>query len=280
MRIPDTIRKSVVYLGIEVSDGNGKKYWAGTGFFVVLRSEIIPNGTFGYLVTANHVAAHLKERGFSIRANSMDGKSIEIQIRNGAVEWFIHPTDISVDVAVCKFVPPNNLDYQAIPTTMILTESERQSKGIGLGDEVFVTGLFSYHRGTQKNIPIMRVGNIAMIPDERIPVKNFGPMEAYLVEMRSIGGLSGSPVFVAKQSDPKNMTMYLFGFIQGHFDIDSETIIDGTLPDDGTKAGVNVGIAIVTPASKILDILNSDELIASRRKSEADWLSRNSPISD
>lgn len=34
-----------------------------------------------------------------------------------------------------------------------------------------------------------------MFPDERILTDNYGDMEAYLVEARSIGGLSGSPVF-------------------------------------------------------------------------------------
>ncbi len=38
------------------------------------------------------------------------------------------------------------------------------------------------------------MGNIAMMPDE--PVRtSIGMMESYLIEVRSIGGLSGAPRF-------------------------------------------------------------------------------------
>jgi len=39
-------------------------------------------------------------------------------------------------------------------------------------------------------------GNIAAMPEELIEVRDFGMMQAYLVESRSLGGISGSPVFV------------------------------------------------------------------------------------
>lgn len=35
-----------------------------------------------------------------------------------------------------------------------------------------------------------------MMPKDKLPIEGFGEMEAYLVEGRSIGGLSGSPAFV------------------------------------------------------------------------------------
>ena len=56
---------------------------------------------------------------------------------------------------------------------MILTDEQRKKGGIGIGDEVYISGLFTYHAGTDRNIPIIRTGSIAMTPEERIPVKNF-----------------------------------------------------------------------------------------------------------
>jgi hypothetical protein len=66
---------------------------------------------------------------------------------------------------------------------------------IGIGDAVFITGLFSHHPGKARNLRVIRVGNIAAMPDEPVKTQR-GEMEAYLIEARSLGGLSGSPVFV------------------------------------------------------------------------------------
>ena len=68
-----------------------------------------------------------------------------------------------------------------------------------------------------------------MIPGEKIPFYN-GLIEAYLIESRSIGGLSGSPVFVRPtitmqgQNEKGELMMlsgvgrfYLFGSVIGHW---------------------------------------------------------------
>ena len=45
------------------------------------------------------------------------------------------------------------------------------------------------------NLPIVRLGAIAAMPGEYIKT-DWGCLRAYLIEARSIGGLSGSPVFI------------------------------------------------------------------------------------
>jgi hypothetical protein len=51
--------------------------------------------------------------------------------------------------------------------------------------------------GSTRNIPIVRTGVIAAMPAIDEPfVRKGEEYHAYLAEMRSIGGLSGSPVFV------------------------------------------------------------------------------------
>ena len=53
MRIPDEVRKCVVYLGTEVVSGATKKIrYGGTGFFIALRSKVVGIGGFLSLVTA------------------------------------------------------------------------------------------------------------------------------------------------------------------------------------------------------------------------------------
>ena len=60
---------------------------------------------------------------------------------------------------------------------------------------MFSVGLFTKYFGRSNLIPIVRTGNIAMMPKEKVPLGSFGLTDAYLIEGRSIGGLSGSPIF-------------------------------------------------------------------------------------
>jgi hypothetical protein len=160
---------------------------------------------------------------------------------------------------------------------MLLTDREVQQHGIGPGDEVYITGLFTYHMGTSRNTPIVRVGNIAMLPQDKIRIKRNSQteeIEAYLIEARSIGGLSGSPVFVHPTANLLGMfkwgtnqstsgivmdaELFLLGLMCAHYDVELEDI--GGTPIAGVGHNVNVGVGAVTPAQKILDIIQGAEL--------------------
>ena len=81
---------------------------------------------------------------------------------------------------------------------MFADDVQIRSLNVGIGDELITVGLFTQRHGAQKKIPIVRSGIIAAMPDEPFEDQNTGkPYHAYLVEARSIGGLSGSPVFVS-----------------------------------------------------------------------------------
>jgi hypothetical protein len=56
-------------------------------------------------------------------------------------------------------------------------------------------GLLNVHPGTAAITPIVRVGNIALFSDEPIRMDT-GDEPGVLIEVRSFGGLSGSPAFV------------------------------------------------------------------------------------
>lgn len=274
MRIPDELKKCVVYLGNAESNGGDQKIiYRGTAFFVAMATKIMPDSHFLFLVTAKHVSDKLRHKNFYVRANTVDGKSanLKCEIENN---WCIHPSDSAADVAVLPVgLDPKKFDYKSIPHTMFLDEKTRIEKEIGTGDDVYVTGLFVHHGGFSKNIPIVRVGSLAMGLEERIPIKDFGPMDAYLIEVHSMGGLSGSPVFVMTRTIPTS-TIYLLGLMHGHWRVDAETITDEIDEDSGIKVKSNVGIAIVTPASKILDILNGDEIQKYCQRQERDFFAK------
>lgn len=286
MRVPDALRGCVAFLGRVVAEGDVIKHedppYRGTGFFVAVGSPN-PDHVFPYLVTARHSADALADRPFVIRLNTCDGTARNI-VCDAGTRWFRHP-DPTVDVAVLPIAPDRSTyDYRWVVPRMLVGPKMIEKLNIGVGDEVFITGLFAYLFGNDRNIPIVRTGNVAMMPAERVPTR-LGQMEAYLIEARSIGGISGAPVFVREtvplmheypgtgdERDTVNQVpiyaagpFYLLGVMHGHWDIPPEMM---NRLGSGANAGVNMGIAIVTPATKIREVLSLPELV-SRRESLA-----------
>jgi hypothetical protein len=278
MRIPDDFKKCVTFIGFETDGGY---QFCGTGFFIGMRPAKATAFIFVYLVTAKHVAVQLAGREFVLRVNKKDGTS---QIMKGPADfkWHYHPDDaMASDVAVCQFQAPpefqNQMDLGGVPVECLATDEQIKTNGIGDGDNIVVIGLFAHHQGNVKNLPIIRSGNIAMMPDEPIKSHDFGDMEAYLIECRSIGGLSGSPVFVIKDIGPGQARIFLLGLIHGHWDVEPDDVIDTSTAE---KNSVNVGVAIVAPAKRILETLNHQELKDVRSRMEREWLERYPPTLD
>ena len=96
----------------------------------------------------------------------------------------------------CHAVSQQSLIIVVIPFSLCATDETMQKHEVGAGRRVvFITGLFRHYHGNQRNISIVgEFGNIACLIEEKIQTKDFGEIDAYLVEARSIGGLSGSPV--------------------------------------------------------------------------------------
>lgn len=291
MLVPDEIRKCVVFVGYKNTDGIYEL--AGTAFYVARPIEGTDKG-FTYLVTAKHIIDKIRDKRTDkvcLRVNFKDGGArwIETDIDR----WMIHPHDTSVDVAVFRGGLSPEFDHFVFPMSSIMDEDSLENFGVGVGDEVFLTGLFANHHGQQRNIPIIRVGNIAAMPEEPVEVRGFGLIDAYLVEARSIGGISGSPVFVNiplntplvksefksfKEIRPQTIHS-LIGLIHGHYDIplsESDVITEDAL----LKKGVNMGIAIVVPINKILEVLDQPMIKKEEKELERKFRERQLPTPD
>jgi hypothetical protein len=169
-----------------------------------------------------------------------------------------------------------------VSTSDFVTDWDVRNRRVAIGDEVFITGLFTEAQGQSRNMPIIRHGNIAMFPEEQIQTE-LGYADVYLVEARSIGGISGSPAFVrptitapVKMADGSTRLFMgvdrdskLLGLMQGHWDIKESEINKAPIMHDH-KRGVNLGIGIVVPAVKILETINQPALVKSRELSEED----------
>jgi hypothetical protein len=245
---------------------NDEMRLAGTAFYLG-RDTGTQQATDVYLVTARHVIDGVRKLGLSeiyIRANRTSGDSVWVRCQS--TDWLFHPADPSVDVALLRVGVPQGWDHLVIPLSMCVTPHTLREHEVGLGDEVFVAGLFRHHHGKQKNVPIVRVGNLAALTEEKVATKEFGFVDAYLIEARSIGGLSGSPVFLnlgvvryvgkeVKQATGGPI-FFLLGLIHGHYDVASGDVDSDPLSNSLSIEKVNTGIAIVVPADKIVETLD------------------------
>jgi len=191
MRIPDSITHCVGFLAIQKTDGT--YVFAGTCFFI---GRDAPVGFRAYVVTAKHVIEGIRNKGVDhvfIRANRKSGDSLyyETEIK----DWIYHK-DNDVDIALYPNGPgiPPETDHLVFPVSNFVDQNYIDKNGVGIGDDIFMIGLFRHHHGKLRNLPIVRLGNIAAMPEEKIQTK-YHLMDGYLIEVRSIGGLSGSPVF-------------------------------------------------------------------------------------
>jgi hypothetical protein len=269
MRVPDEVRQCVVFIGPQPRPMGDRLFlsFIGTAFFISVPSETIKGRYYTYLVTAKHVARKLEGKPFFLRVNKRDGGSDAIQV--GDLQWWYHPNDELVDVAVIPRSPLwNEYEYKTVPVDLFLSSQIIEERKIGCGDEVFIVGLFTKLSGRTRNIPIVRMGAIAMMPTELVPLES-GDINAYLIEARSIGGLSGSPVFVQgtvrlKQFEPEvfegHGSHYFLGIMRGHWYIPPQTKNDEISIEENINGRVNMGIAIVTPADKILEVINQPKL--------------------
>jgi len=263
MHVPDEVRKCVVFLCSKNADDSYRLL--GTAFLVGL--EIGSSRTMTLAVTAKHVIDAAKkvacDKSIYMRVNRKNDTCAMWTVP--LANWLTHPTDPLIDVSL-TILPAftDEFDYRLIPLTNFATDEVIKQEEISVGEDVFITGLFVNHVGTNRNIPIVRVGNIAAMPEEPIATKD-GNIDAYLLEARSIGGLSGSPVFVhlgivrringqvVFLQGKAGAKFHLIGLVRGHFDLPSSH------PDaviaDGSGQSVNVGIALVVPATRILEVL-------------------------
>jgi hypothetical protein len=282
VRVPDQVLKCVAFIGeVTHRDEHGEVFGdlVATGFFVSVRSSHFPELRHVYFVTAKHVAVDLKDRELYILVNSKDGPPI--RLTDYRPYWFFHPTDDKADVVLLEVAEQLNADYMAVLTKDFVTEEDiSRREWVDVGDEIFVTGLFTLAPGQRRNTPIVRTGNVAMIPMEQIQTE-LGFSDVYLVEGRSIGGLSGSPAFVRRtetfkiQLPDKRITevncpgpFKLLGLMQGHWLIDPSEANNPAIRH--VQKGVNAGIAIVTPAAKIMEILNQPAMMKIRELSDED----------
>jgi hypothetical protein len=262
VRINDKLLSAVVFIG---HDKQKSFTPFGTGFLATAATE---GRFFQHIVTARHVIKDHPQERYCIRINNRDGI---VEHTYAPMEaWDFHP-DANVDLATCaSSVPMERYDIKHVHVERELVTSEVIAEHqIGPGDDVFTAGVL----GETLNRPIARTGTIAAMPAEPIETRG-GSLPAYLVEARSIAGLSGSPVFVqlapwrilpnGDVRQTTGRTHYFLGVMQGIFH--TSDAIDIASPDDLSPPDMNAGIGVVVPAQRVLEMMNMPKFKNEREK--------------
>ena len=272
MDIPAEFRDSVAFVAYKT---NRDLKLAGTAFFLTKPLNRVNPDSRNWVYFAV-TARHLIEKANS---KSIDGKVyFRLNEKGGGVRY------LSTEISDWKMHCSKNVDASILPVDfsssdfegctawnirrMKLTDEFIKKNHVGPGDDLFFPGLFVHHTGEEANIPIVRTGTIAAMPSEPIATSSQGSLRAYLIEARSIGGLSGSPVFLhltgrkAIGAAGAWNSLQLLGMIQGHYGI--RDFLDVAEDDDFVihqpASSINLGIALVSPIDEIVEILDSPDV--------------------
>jgi hypothetical protein len=280
-RTSDYFLDCVLYIyGSRPSAVENDEKVGGSGFLAAAEVEGFSKVFQFYAVTAAHVIR--KSKTPFLRLNKRFSEEIEV-IEAPASSWVQHSDGDDISVCPLQFSSAR-LKTLGIETGRFVTSDIMATEDIGIGDDVFMVGRFAQHSGSRtRNIPVVRFGNISTMPGEPIERPDGIKQESFLVECRSIPGHSGAPVFIYKPQDfePPNQVSPITGLKVVQWNGVRQLISNSYwllgidwchLQDPETKS--NTGMAGVIPAWKILEVLNSAELVKKRRQ-EAERISSN-----
>lgn len=276
-RIRDNIRDCAVYLYPSRRSAEAGTQPVGSGFLVGIPSKTSENCCHPYVVTNRHIVA---EGATVVRLNTRAGQTDIVEF--APEDWVFHSQ--GDDLAVTSIdLHSNYHDYMLVnDPQMFLTREWMGSARVGLGDDVFMVGRLINHEGRQQNTPLVRFGQIAMMPGEAIRLDNGQMQECFLVDVPSIGGLTGSPVFVTvhylRLRNPVEFNHewfpHLLGVNCGHIplplplmDPSTRRIVAEPLMSASqaplTPLACN-GLMIVLPAWRLEELLNHPRLLEAR----------------
>lgn len=178
---------SIIYFYTDIAGAETGEQSGGTGF---LLGWPLPNSTNVTLwaVTNKHI---IEQSHWTMRVNTKDGgfACIDTDDREwiccGHSDLAVRPLMLSLDVHQFTF----------LTSDWLFTKDWFEALDIGPGDECITIGRFVGHGGRKSNLPAARFGQISQSPHEPVIVGG-KPQECFLVESRSIGGTSGSPVYI------------------------------------------------------------------------------------
>jgi hypothetical protein len=293
--ISERLRECVFYLYEDEHAALNNEEFGGTGFFVFVSSKTGREADV-YAITNHHV---IKDDFTVIRVSKNTGEPATIPLK--ASNWLEHPE--SADVCAASItLEDDSTCFTALPSEWLLTKDQLQENYINLGSDVYMMGRFISHAGKTVNKPIARSGIISAFPDtvDLVKLKGMPPQEAFIIEMRSLSGYSGSPTFYNLESwyfinhlivmmdtvfdiqvpassryvNRPELATTVLGIDAGSFPMFEDVYrMDGDYREPTAyKAQNHTGFSIVIPAWKIIETLNRPEFVMEREKKDKEYL--------
>jgi hypothetical protein len=304
-RIPDQIADCSIYFYEHETDAIEGSEFGGCGFLVHFLSDVNPNVGFLYAVTNKHVVENFGVIRLSRKGGGFDTISTKHDdwlTHPGGDDIAVLPLDIT-DETLARFkwwsVPSSHfITHEVIDAYRI---------GVG-DEAFMVGRLISHDGRQKNSAVVRFGNVSLMAdPNEPLRHKH-GEFEGFLVECRSLSGFSGSPVFVMTTQvyereaaeklskfrvgnqipreaieggkEPRfpgqitvvslsvtNAGPWLLGIDWGHTPlygvVERNEVLDVSL-----RVELNTGIACVSPAWRIMEVLNRGELVEQRRKED------------
>lgn len=275
-RIPDELLSAVAFIFPSEADALAGTQVGGSGFVFYMESGV---GTWKirYVITNQHVLAY---GGYWVRVNRPGGTSV---VHVPEHEWTRAPD--GDDFAVAPLRLPRGYTAPMVGLEpMAVTRQMAEELNVGAGDTAFMVGRFMGHGKRLTNNPVVRFGNIALMPNVLEPLRDERgiDVEAYLVEMRSHAGFSGSAVYllipaftfrgVIGQNPPDtNVTKWrLLGIDTGHL---PDAIPVEVKNEHGDWVNVprhrvahNSDMAVVAPIWKVVELMEREDMVKQRRR--------------
>jgi len=295
-RIDDKFLEYSIYLYPTEPDANSGNKAGGSGFLVAMpmygKEHWLLHGSCPrldqyhlYAATCRHLIQPREERKQPspvVRMNTLDGRVKVIPAK--VDEWKCSVTN---DVAVLPLDYDPTYRQLHLNVDLFLTQEVMRQHDVGVGDDVVMVGRLVHHDGTQTNQPSVRFGRISMMPANVYhPSSDSRLEESFIIEVFSVSGYSGSPVFVRPFPGPK---LSMWPSISSPNTNNAITQSGFCTPPQGTQQttrggpwllGVewgyinnhdqkynNTGVCGVVPAWRLRELLDCDEL-KERRKAD------------
>lgn len=299
MRVDPQFLNGVVFLCVDGQ--HGEHVPIATGFFVSVPAS--PGYSYLYAVTARHVVEDADGDVLYVRANTKLGTTEDIP--TSRLQWETSKvadvaairmdvptvTRLQLDFSLTRLSSMVDADFRHRgepfdrPFGVVVAGDDivgNDGMPVDVGDDVFFVGLFVQRAGQGRMIPVARFGTIAAMPVEAIALPRFRRTTTYsglmyLVECRSWGGHSGSPAYWAIPAirlleNGMTSTSYaiaLMGLVSAHYDIDQDAEAGGdpvVVEGKNIRVKVNSGMAVITPASEIRSLLESEAFAREREE--------------
>jgi len=251
----------------------------GTGFFVGYPDVRLTPRLYGYFVTAKHVlrdfdGTFLPSIRLRINVNdtsadpAFDFLDLPVTDSKGNLLWLHSGNDADDVVATPIAVDQSKFAMKVIPLDMFVDDATLKTSAVEEGDSLYFIGLMAQYYGAKRNFPVIRRGTLALMTDEKIATPT-GEQQAFIAELQSWPGNSGSPVFLSLgglrgSSLMLGQKLNLLGILAGGFlnELPFDLVTGAQQVSLGNDA--SVGVSYIVPAMRITELLKSGPAQAER----------------